>query len=191
MALAFLLLSALSGCALRPDSIPNRAWPQPCDTCVAGVVNFTKVTEKLWRGAQPDAKEFLELEKAGVKTVIDLRHDHDDLPMLKGSGVRYLWLPMRAWRPDDEELVIFLSTLRRVFADSKQWPVFIHCAEGRDRTGYSVAAYRIIEEGWTADDAILEMFDFRFNAIWFRNPSFLRQFGNRRNEIRERITIAP
>lgn len=185
------LLLVLSGCAIRPDSIPNRAWPQPCDTCVAGVVNFTKVAEKLWRGAQPDAKGFLELEKAGVRTVVNLRHDHDDLSMLKGSGIRYLWLPMRAWRPNDEELVIFLSTLRRIFADPKLWPVFIHCAEGRDRTGYSVAAFRIVEEGWTADDAIQEMFDFRFNAIWFRNPDFLRQFSNQRNGIKERITVAP
>lgn len=189
--LMVLLVLVLSGCAMRPDSIPNRAWPQPCDTCVTGVVNFTKVTEKLWRGAQPDQKGFLELEKAGVRTVINLRHDHDDLSMLKGSGIRYLWLPMRAWHPDDEALVIFLSTLRRIFADPKLWPVFVHCAEGRDRTGYSIAAFRIVQEGWTVDDAIQEMFDFRFNAIWFKNPNFLRQFGTQRDEINKRITVAP
>jgi protein tyrosine phosphatase (PTP) superfamily phosphohydrolase (DUF442 family) len=176
---------------MRPDFISNRAWQQPCDTCVAGVVNFTKVTEKLWRGAQPDTKGFLELRKAGVRTVINLRHDHDDLLMLKNLGMHYVWLPMRAWQPNDEELVIFLSTLRRIFADPKLWPVFIHCAEGRDRTGYSIAAFRIIEEDWTADDAIQEMFDYRFNAIWFRNPDFLRQFGDQKDNIRERITVVP
>jgi len=191
LTMLFLVLLILSSCAIRPTSVSNRAWQQPCDTCVAGVVNFTKVTEKLWRGAQPDVKGFLELRKAGVRTVIDLRHDHDDLSMLKGLGIHYLWLPMRAWQPNDEELVIFLSTLHRIFADPKLWPVFIHCAEGRDRTGYSIAAYRIVEEGWTTDEAIQEMFDFRFNTIWFRNPDYLRKFDKRKEEINERITVAP
>lgn len=191
LTMLFLVLLILSGCAMRPNLISNQVWTQPCDTCVAGVVNFTKVTEKLWRGAQPDAEGFLELQKAGVRTIINLRHDHDDMSTLKGLGIHYLWLPMRAWHPDDEELVIFLSTLRRIFDDSNLWPVFIHCAEGRDRTGYSIAAFRIVEEGWTADDAIHEMFDFHFNTIWFRNPDFLRQFSNQKDEIKERITIAP
>ena len=27
---------------------------------------------------------------------------------------------------------------------------------------------------WTPNDAIVEMYDFRFNAIWFHNPTFLK-----------------
>ena len=74
------------------------------------------------------------VEQAGVKTVINLRHDHDDYPLLAGTGMQYLWLPMRAWDPDTEEIVLFLSTVRRLVADPSRWPVYVHCAEGRDRT---------------------------------------------------------
>lgn len=184
----------LAGCANRPTSVPTRQWPQPCDDCIHGVANFAKVTDRLWRGSQPDRADretFRRLEQAGVKTVINLRHDHDDFPLLAGTNVQYLWLPMRAWDPENEEIVLFLSTLRRLLADPTRWPVFVHCAEGRDRTGYAIAAYRIVEQNWEADDAIHEMFDFRFNTVWFANPGFLRRLKEQRADIHARTGRAP
>lgn len=184
----------LAGCAPRPSSPPTRQWQQPCDDCIRGVANFTKVADKLWRGAQPDGKDpevFRRLADAGVKTVINLRHDHDDFPLLQNTSIRYLRLPMRAWNPETEDLVLFLSALRRLFADPNGWPVYVHCAEGRDRTGYAIAAYRIIEEGWDADDAIHEMFDFRYNPIWFGNPGFLRRLKHESGEVAARVRRGP
>ena len=35
--------------------------------------------------------------------------------------------------------------------------VLLHCYHGSDRTGASVAMYRIIFENWTIDDAVKEM----------------------------------
>jgi len=191
IAVAVLLLA---GCASRPASTPNRQWQQPCDDCIPGVVNFGKVTDKLWRGSQPDRaspEAFRRLEQAGVKTVINLRHDHDDYPLLANTNMQYLWLPMRAWDPDTEELVLFLSTVRRLLADPERWPVYVHCAEGRDRTGYAVASYRIVEQNWEADDAIHEMFDYRFNTVWFANPGFLRGLKEKSPEVQARTRRAP
>lgn len=182
------------GCATRPTTPPTRTWDQPCDDCIPGVTNFQKVTDKLWRGAQPDPNDpdiFRKLEIQGVKTVINLRHNHDDFPKLQGTNIRYLWIPMRAWNPRQEELVLFLSALRRAFADPNRWPVFVHCAEGEDRTGYAIATYRISEEHWDANNAIHEMFDFRYNPIWFGNPGFLRDLSNKREEIMTRVDKTP
>src|SRR4030042_1260196 len=184
----------LGGCATRPVSPPTRTWEQPCDVCVPGVANFTKVTDKLWRGSQPDMNDpdiFRKLEQIGVKTVINLRHNHDDFDKLKETNIRYLWIPMRAWHPEEEDLVLFLSALRRAFADPNLWPVFVHCAEGKDRTGYAIAAYRIIEEQGEAEDAIHEMFDFRYNTFWLGNPRFLRDLKKNSKEIAARVTRAP
>jgi protein-tyrosine phosphatase len=36
-------------------------------------------------------------------------------------------------------------------------PMLVHCLKGSDRTGAVVAAYRIMLENWSADDAISEM----------------------------------
>lgn len=187
-------LIAVAGCASRPTGAPSRQPGQPCDDCLPGIVNFGKVNEKLWRGSQPDTSDpevFRKLAQAGVKTVINLRHDHDDFPALRATNLHYLWLPMRAWHPEEEGVIALLAALRRVLADPDRWPVYVHCAEGRDRTGYAIASYRIIEQGWKADDAIHEMFDFRYNAIWFGNPDFLRRLEEHRAEVAARVGRVP
>jgi len=165
----------IAGCATRPTASPTRSWEAPCDTCIVGVVNFAKISPELWRGAQPTDEGFRNLERAGVKTILSLRAHHDDLPLLGGTKLKYLRIPMHAWDPEEAQLVLLLNVFERMFKDPDSRPVFVHCEEGRDRTGYSVAAYRMVFDGWTPDDAIHEMFDFRFNAIWFRNPTFLRR----------------
>lgn len=157
----------------------------PCDTCMPGIVNFAKVSPILWRGAQPTAGGFRELEKAGIKTVVNLRHDHDDLPLLAGTRLKYLWVPARTWDPELTDIVLFL----KVMADTANWPVYVHCAQGRDRTGYCVASYRIVDQGWPAEDAIAEMKNFKWNRVWFRNPGFLRKLDAA--DVRRRVQLAP
>jgi len=184
----------LVGCASRPRTPATRTWSAPCDDCLAGVTNFTKLNEKLWRGAQPDVHDpevFRKLRAAGIRTVINLRHDHDDFPKLAGTDIAYVWIPMRAWHPEEEEMVLFLAALRRAFADPQRWPILVHCAEGKDRTGYAIASYRIVEQQWDPESAIQEMFDFRYNPIWFGNPAFLRRVAERRTEIAERVARSP
>lgn len=135
--------------------------------------NFAKVSPALWRGAQATAEGFRSLEAAGVKTVINLCGRHDDLPLLSGTSLKYVRVAARAWDPEEAELAEVL----KVIVNCDNWPVFVHCAQGRDRTGYVVATYRMLVDGWSADDAIREMYDFRFNTIWFRNPGFLRHLN--------------
>jgi protein tyrosine/serine phosphatase len=36
-------------------------------------------------------------------------------------------------------------------------PVLVHCFHGQNRAGYAVAAYRVLRQGWTWDDAMGEM----------------------------------
>ena len=139
------------GCDGRPSSLPTRTWTKPCDNCITGGENFAKVSPTLWRGAQPTADGFGNLEAAGVKTIVSLRDRHDDLPQLADTKLKYLRVPAHAWDPKDAQIILVL----RILQDPKNWPVFVHCAEGRDRTGYVVATYRMIIENWPADDAIL------------------------------------
>jgi protein tyrosine/serine phosphatase len=182
----------LVACATRPTAAPEHAWNQPNDAAIAGVKNFGVVSRQIRRGAQPTAEGFRNLERAGVKTVLNLRSDHDDVPLLTGTHLKYLRIPMHAWDPDQgqvAQLVLVMATLDRLRRNPQHSPVFVHCAAGRDRTGYTIAAYRMIFENWSADDAIEEMFDFRFNTIYFRNPEFLRRLDV--GDIRRRLAKAP
>jgi protein tyrosine/serine phosphatase len=169
----------LASCATRPATAPSHSWAQPCDDCIAGVANFGKVSDVLWRGAQPTPEGYRALENAGVKTVISLRGDHDDYDdfvELGGAPVKfkYLRIPMDSWQPDKAQVVLLLKVLERLLNDPAGQPVFVHCAAGKDRTGYALAAYRMVFEGWPANDAVQEMFDYRFNARLIRLPEFLQ-----------------
>ncbi len=179
------ILVMTTGCAHRPSVPPSRAMEKPCDTCIKGVPNFAKVSEALWRGSQPTLEGFHNLEAAGAKTIVNLKYSEDDLPMLSGTKLKYLWLPELPGFPDEHDLVIFL----KIVENPDNWPVFVHCEYGRDRAGYIVAAYRIIVQDWTVDDAIHEMFDFHFNTIFFENPIFLRALD--KENIRLRVKLAP
>ena len=182
----FLFVVAFAtGCATLSTTPTTRPLASPCETCIPEVANFAKVSAALWRGAQPSSEGFHQLEAAGVKTIINLRYNHDDLPMLAGTRLKYLWIPMRAWRPQEQDLIIFL----KVFEEPENWPVFVHCAEGKDRTGYSVATYRIVMEHWKPDDAIQEMYNFHYHPIWSRNLHFLRQLNA--GQVRIRIQRTP
>lgn len=166
--LALLLLVQVLTAPPRPPA-PMEIL-NPCDTCVPGVENFGKVSDRLWRGAQPSAEGFRELERRGVRTIVSFREDHDDAPLLKGTKLRYLRIPSKAYRPETALLARFLKLLE----DPDTGVVFIHCAQGRDRTGYNAAVYRMAVQGWTAEEAIAEMKAFRFNRIWIKNTGWLR-----------------
>src|SRR3954469_1304350 len=69
--LAGLAALLLIGCATRPTTPSTRTWPQPCDDCVPGLRNFSKVNDGLWRAAQPDRNDadvFRKLERAGFSS---------------------------------------------------------------------------------------------------------------------------
>jgi len=170
---AVVALAALSvqGCASPPIGPATATLATPCDDCLSGVTNFAKVSPALWRGRQPTAEGFGSLESAGVKTIINFRNDHDDSELLTGTKLKYIWMPTRPWNPKEDDLVSFFKVMQA----PENRPVFVHCWKGDDRTGFYVAAYRIVVDGWSRDDAIRELFQFHYNPIWFRIPGVLRE----------------
>jgi hypothetical protein len=100
------------GCDGRPSGLPTRTWTKPCNSCIAGVENFAKVSPTLWRGAQPTTDGFRNLEVAGAKTIVSLRDRHDDLPQLAGTKLKYLRVPAHAWDPKDAQIILVLRFFR-------------------------------------------------------------------------------
>jgi len=165
---------ALMACA--PAEEPTKAGPREPLTPhndTPGLSNYAKVSEALHRGGQPTAEGFAELRKMGIKTVVDLRALHSDRDKLEGSGLQYVRIYCKAWHPEDEDVVKFLQVLR----DPKNYPVFVHCQHGADRTGMMVAAYRVVEQGWSVEDAAKELDKFGFHTIWTEIARYLRDFS--------------
>ena len=139
---------------------------------IPGLTNFARISDGLYRGAQPSAEGFAELKKLGIKTVVNLRSFHTDRQKLKGTGLQYLHIYCKAWHPEDEDVIEFLKVVR----DPANQPVFVHCLHGADRTGMMVASYRIIEQGWTIPDAADELPRFGFHTIFKQIPKYLKGF---------------
>lgn len=118
-----------------------------------GLENFHKVSDGLYRGAQPSAEGLRQLKARGVRTVVNLRTGDTDSPDIAGTGLEYVHISFKPWHAEDEDVVKFL----RVVTDPQRTPVFVHCQYGSDRTGTMCAVYRMAVQGWSRDDAIREM----------------------------------
>lgn len=128
---------------------------------VAGISNFGEVTPMLYRGGQPNYKGFQALAKSGVQIVVDTRGNRtrSEGKRVRMLGMRYVAIPWHCPFPNDEAFARFLKLLR----ENRGKKVFVHCRLGDDRTGMMIAAYRMADEGWTADEAMREMQQFGFS----------------------------
>ena len=146
-------------------------WAKPLER--EGLPNLHRVSDGLYRGAQPTDAGFAELAKMGVKTVVNLRSFHSDRIRCRRHDLRYERIRCQAWDADDDEVVEFL----RIATDPKRQPVFVHCQHGADRTGMMTAVYRVAVEGWTKEEAIREMTEggFGYHTFWRGLIEYVRE----------------
>ena len=138
-----------------------------------GLPNLHKVSDDLYRGAQPTAEGMKQLKKLGIKTVINLRSLHSDHNEIKDTELAYEHINMTTWNTEDKDVVRFMQ----IATDSNRTPVFVHCQHGADRTGTMCAIYRIAVQGWSKDNAVEEMTKggFGFHSIWQNLPEYVRK----------------
>jgi protein tyrosine/serine phosphatase len=137
-------------------------WAEKIDR--AGLSNFYKVSDELYRGAQPSAEGVAQLKATGIKTIVNLRSFHSDRDEIGGIDIGYEHIYVKSWHPEEEDLVRFLQ----IVTDENRTPVFVHCQHGADRTGLFCAVYRAAVCGWSKEDALDEMVEgpFGFHSVW-------------------------
>src|SRR5262249_53335701 len=97
----------------------------------------------------------------GIKTIIDLREhpEREARRLAEDAGLQYINIGLNDKRPPTEfESSYFLQLVN----DENNWPVFVHCAGGRHRTGVLLAGYRMEVDGWDARRAYEEMKNYKF-----------------------------
>jgi protein tyrosine/serine phosphatase len=173
MKIIILLFVSLSGMCYAAETTPRPA-PWATQVEMPGVQNLYKITDNLYRSQQPTEAGFKALKKnLGIKTVINLRAFHSDKEKLSGLGLLNEALSVKTWHIEDEDVVKVLSILRK----KENGPFLIHCQHGADRTGLMSAMYRIVEQGWTKEDAITEMVNggYGFHAMWSNIIQYIKQ----------------
>jgi protein tyrosine/serine phosphatase len=121
-----------------------------------GILNFGKVDDRLYRGAQPDATAIANLNELGVRMVINLRMPDDvrktEEAEARTHGMLSTNVPMAGLaKPTDDQVQRVLALIQ-----TAPGPVFVHCEHGCDRTGTIIACYRIQHDRWSNSAALRE-----------------------------------
>jgi len=129
-----------------------------------GLPNLHRVTDRIYRCAQPTAAGMQAAEKLGIKTVISLRGFHSDKDEVESTKLKTERIYFHTWHAEEEDVVRFL----KIVTNTNARPILVHCQHGADRTGTMIAIYRMAVQGWKKDDAIKEMTDggFGYHTMW-------------------------
>lgn len=153
--------------------------------------NFGVVEEgRIYRSGQPMPWQIEDVARTrGLRTVISAREPETPPWMVRWEEEACARADVRLVRfemPGDgrgtfEQYDEALAILR----EPTNLPALVHCARGSYRTGAIIASYRVLDQGWSEDDAFREMDEFRadkkdrvlvphlkeyFRSRWDRKP---------------------
>jgi protein tyrosine/serine phosphatase len=157
--------------AVSPGVLLTAADSRAARTAIT-IDNFGEVSPTYFRGAQPEGRDYATLASLGIKTVIDLRKDFeaDEEGLVEAAGMKFVRIPMTTRvAPTAAQIDSFLTLVN----DPANQPVFVHCVGGKHRTGVMTAVYRMVQDGWTSDQAFKEMKRYKF-GMDFLHPEFKR-----------------
>lgn len=190
------LLIVLSMCSCASAS--KQSVTGACSNNLGSAIkNFCVIRPNvLWRGAKPDKDDAAWLIQQGVRTIVNLELIHDDKGAFNQATVDgannyevgyfriHDWEPFRILAPSlaDDHVAHFLAIVSQ-----QPKPIYVHCRYGENRTGVMVAAYRVLIENVTKEEAIEEMS--RYKALWLKvDENYIRGLSTKRcEEIRRKI----
>lgn len=102
----------------------------------------SQVSDSLWRGSRDTD---LEMFKLIVNLCAEKQIDKTKIPVIRIPIIDNTI-------PTKEQVEFFLEITR----NDKWFPIYVHCEAGKGRTGIMVAIYRVKQQGWLIEDAIIE-----------------------------------
>jgi protein tyrosine phosphatase (PTP) superfamily phosphohydrolase (DUF442 family) len=126
------------------------------------IYNFLPLSETLFTGGMPKAEELTDAARKGVQVVINLApHEVPNAltgePELVGSlGMQYINIPVNWNTPTRDGLDRFMDAMDT----NRGKKILVHCQANFRATAF-VSMYRILRQGWKAEDAMQGM-----HKIW-------------------------
>lgn len=154
------------------------------------IARFRQVDTGIFASGRPSEEGVKQLKAMGIKTIVNLERElfeeepekvRKEKKWAEELGVSYLRVAMHPFfKPMREEVDKALA----VIADPENQPLFVHCDQGKDRTGLIIAAYRIRIKGWSPEEAYEEMkkngFSHFFLGLLFGWKGFLFEYATGR-----------
>ena len=119
-----------------------------------GIYNYLKYDDKLSSSGMPTPEQLKEVAEAGARVVINLATSKsegaipNEAELVTDLGMEYIHIPVEWNEPTRRNLDDFLQAMD-AHRDDK---VLVHCQANFRATGF-VALYRILRQGWKAEDA--------------------------------------
>jgi protein tyrosine/serine phosphatase len=151
--------------------------------------NFHQVNEHLYRGGQPLPGGIKRLSALGIKTIINLRGLNEksraEEEEARLAGLRYIRVPMSGMkRPSDERVEEVLAIINQ----PENWPIFVHCKHGEDRTGTIIAVYRISHDNWTYERAKEEARNHGFSRMQFLMKDYIKDYERKHQRRAQHVS---
>lgn len=127
------------------------------------MIYLNEVTSYLLRGPRP--KNMADLKTLGVTDILNLQHgfheffnnDEYENQLAANFGMVETELHFGDLLPPSRKSVgMGLEIIRSVRDMGGR--VYVHCLHGKDRTGFMIACFRMIDQGWSFEKARDEMF---------------------------------
>lgn len=140
-------------------------------------LNKHRVSEQVWRTAQPAPHQIEMLAKKGVRTIINLRggREHGSWQLQKETcdrlGINLVEFVIRSRGAPDREGLL----KAKKFFDTVEYPAVLHCKSGADRAGFMAALYLIVHEGRSVDEAQSQL-HLRYGHFRFSKTGILDAF---------------
>jgi protein tyrosine/serine phosphatase len=143
-------------------------------------LNKHRVSERLWRSAQPAPYQIARVKAEGVRTIVNLRggREHGSWQLQKEIcerlGIHLTEFIVRSRGAPDRDTI--LSAVK--FFDTLEYPAVLHCKSGADRAGFVAALYLIVHEGKPVAEALRQL-SMRFGHFRFSKTGILDAFFDR------------
>ena len=165
MSTVLIISISFTGC-MTTASLNEAQRPKQWATVLDQKKNLYQVSPWLYRSEQPSTDLIPALQHHQIQNIINLRARDTDTPQFSQPALNLVHVPIHTWSISRNDLLHVMKQLQN--AQAQHQNVLIHCYHGSDRTGASIAMYRIIFEGWSKEDALAEMKfgGFGFHPIW-------------------------
>ncbi len=140
-------------------------------------LNVHRVSDTLWRSAQPSPHQIRAFARRGVRTIVNLRggREHGSWALEKEAcdreGLILVDFVVRSRGAPDRASLLAAPA----FLDGLTYPALIHCKSGADRAGFVAALYLLLREGKSAAEAARAL-HWRFGHFRFAKTGILDAF---------------
>lgn len=132
-----------------------------------GYLDYVRVSKNYFRGKKPDAITLEALKMEGVNTIIDLTGGIESSlkRKIKELSMDYHNISLEeSINPTEAQVKLF-----RQIVSNPNVSAYVHCREGRNRTGIMTAIYDVCERGSNFRSAFANMLDKGYDFVHYPN----------------------